>query len=311
MKPCFDIRMDPKPHSQNRWLLALSFSVVAAVSYSTASAGAPVAAKNPAVDAFDWKENTISPVTNPMYFEDPVIRSEIRPIFMYNNFANNFATGRGSARAGAVQFRYAITDRLAFIATQDGYLNINGTGIKGSGWMDLAVGFKYALINDVQNQFILTPGFTFQIPTGDKDVFNGRGSGQFNPFISFAKGFGDLHITGNLGALIPMLRQEQNTMAHYSLMVDYHVSKWFVPFATANFWSTLNNASNIGLRSNGYDVINFGSSNASTATQGMLGLGFRSNIQKNVSLGFAYEMAVVKPYGLANTRFTMDMSIRF
>ncbi len=304
--------MDLKPHSQNRWLLALSLSVVATVSLSTATAGTPVAAKNPVPDAFDWKANTISPVTNPMYFEDPVIRSEIRPIFMYNNFANNFATGRGSARAGAIQFRYAITDRLAFIATQDGYLDINGTGVKGSGWMDLAVGFKYALINDVQNQFILTPGFTFQIPTGDKDVFYGRGSGQFNPFISFAKGFGDLHITGNIGALIPMLRQEQNTMAHYSLMVDYYVSKWFVPFATANFWTTLNNASNVpGLRSNGYDVINFGAGNASTATQGMLGIGFRSNIQKNVSLGFAYEMAVVKPYGLANTRFTMDMSIRF
>jgi len=304
--------MDNKPHSPNRWLLALSLSVVATVSFSTATAGTPVAAKNPATDPFDWKENTISPVTNPIYFEDPVIRSEIRPIFIYHNFDSQFVTGRGSARLGAVQFRYAITDRLAFIATQDGYLNINGTGVKGSGWMDLAAGFKYALINDVQNQFILTPGFTFQLPTGDNKVFNGRGSGQFNPFISFAKGYGDLHITGNVGALIPMLRDEQNTMAHYSLMVDYYVCKWFIPFATANFWTTLNNASNIpGLKSNGYDVINFGAGNASGVTQGMLGIGFRSRIQKNVDLGFAYEMAVVKPYGLSNNRFTMDMSIRF
>ena len=101
-------------------------------------------------------------------------------------------------------------------------------------------------------------------------------------------------------------------MAHYSLMVDYYVCKWFVPFATANFWTTLNNASNVpGLTSNGYDVINFGAGSASGVTQGMLGLGFRSNIQKNLSLGFAYEMAVVKPYGLSNNRFTMDMCIRF
>jgi hypothetical protein len=306
------MRMDNKPHSPNRWLLALGFSVVAAVSVSSASAGTTAAAKNPATDPFDWKENTISPVTNPIYFEDPVIRNEIRPIFIYHNFDSQFATGRGSARLGAVQFRYAITDRLAFIATEDGYMNINGTAVKGNGWMDLALGLKYALINDVQNQFILTPGFTFQLPTGDPKVFNGRGSGQLNTFVSFAKGFGDLHFTGNVGLLIPMLRQEQNTMAHYSLMVDYYVSKWFVPFATANFWTTLNNASNVpGLTSNGYDVINFGAGSASGVTQGMLGLGFRSNIQKNVSLGFAYEMAVVKPYGLSNNRFTMDMSIRF
>ena len=32
-------------------------------------------------EAVDWKTNTISPVANPMYFEDPVIRTEIRPIF--------------------------------------------------------------------------------------------------------------------------------------------------------------------------------------------------------------------------------------
>ncbi|WP_395737976.1 hypothetical protein [Prosthecobacter sp.] len=301
-----------KPHSPNRWLLTLGVSAMAAVSFSTANAGTTTPAKAPVADIFDWKENTISPVTNPIYFEDPVIRSEIRPIFIYHRFDNSFVTGRGTARAGAIQLRYAITDRLAFIATQDGYLNINGTAVKGNGWMDLAAGFKYALINDVQNQFILTPGFTFQLPTGDKKIFNGRGSGQFNPFVSFAKGFGDLHFTGNVGVLIPMLRAEQNTMAHYSLMVDYHVSDWFIPFATANFWTTLNNASNIpGLRSNGYDVINFGAGNASGVTQGMLGIGFRSNIQKNLSLGFAYEMAVVKPYGLSNNRFTMDMCIRF
>lgn len=304
--------MDNKPHSPNRWLLALGVSAMAAVSLSTANAGTSAPAKAPVADAFDWKENTISPVTNPIYFEDPVIRSEIRPIFIYNNFDNQFVTGRGSARVGAVQFRYALTDRLAFIATEDGYMNINGTGVKGNGWLDLAAGFKYALINDVQRQFILTPGFTFQLPTGDNKVFNGRGSGQLNAFVSFAKGFGNLHFTGNLGVLVPMLRQEQNTMLHYSAMVDYRVSNWFVPFVSANFWSTLNNASNIGgLRSNGYDVINFGSNSASGVTQGMLGLGFRSNIQKNLSLGFAYEMAVVKPYGLANTRFTMDMCIRF
>lgn len=305
-------RMDNKPHSPNRWLLALGISAVAAVSFSNATAGTPVAAKNPVPAVFDWKENTISPVTNPIFFEDPVIRSEIRPIFIYHNFNDQFVTGRGRATVGAIQFRYAITDRLAFIATQDGYMNINATGLQAGGWLDLAAGFKYALINDVQNQFILTPGFTFHLPTGDNTVFHGRGSGELNPFISFAKGYGDFHITGNLGARIPLLRNEQNTMAHYSVMLDYYACKWFIPFVTANFWTTLNNASNIpGLRSNGYDAINFGAGNARGTTQGMLGIGFRSRIQKNLDLGFAYEMAVVGPYGMTNNRFTMDMSIRF
>jgi len=53
---------------------------MAAVSLSNANAGAPVAAKNPAPVEVDWKAHTIAPVTNPIFFEDPVIRSEIRPI---------------------------------------------------------------------------------------------------------------------------------------------------------------------------------------------------------------------------------------
>jgi hypothetical protein len=89
--------MDHKPHSQNRWLLALSVSAMAAVSLSNANAGAPVAAKNPAPVEVDWKAHTIAPVTNPIFFEDPVIRSEIRPIFVYHTIDNNFLTGGGHA----------------------------------------------------------------------------------------------------------------------------------------------------------------------------------------------------------------------
>ena len=73
-----------------------------------------------------------------------------------------------------MQFRWAITDRLAFIATQDGFFNIElDNGASLDGWMDLAAGFKYALIDDVENQFILTPGLTVHLPTGDKEVCQG------------------------------------------------------------------------------------------------------------------------------------------
>jgi hypothetical protein len=78
-----------------------------------------------------------------------------------------------------------------------------------------------------------------------------------------AKGFGDLHVTGNVGLRIPVTNNEQNMMAHYSLMVDYYTCRWFIPFVTANFWTNLNDGTNVaGLRSNGYDVINFGAGNA-------------------------------------------------
>lgn len=306
------MRMDKNPLSRNRWLPALGLSALAALTLSTATAGTTASPKQPVMDGVDWKANTIAPVTNPIFFEDPVIRSEIRPIFAYHTIDKGFLTGGGHATLYALQIRYALTDRLALIATQDGHFDIDSPGLDVDGWMDLAAGFKYALIDDAAHQFILTPGLTFHIPTGDREVFQGRGGGEWNPFISFSKGFGDFHITGNVGVRIPNTRNEQNVMAHYSLMLDYHTCRWFIPFVAANFWSSLSDGNNVpGLRSEGYDVINFGAGNANGVTQGTLGFGFRSRVLNNVDLGFAYEVAMIRPYGLTNNRLTVDMCIRF
>ncbi|MBL9115697.1 MAG: hypothetical protein JNJ83_11875 [Verrucomicrobiaceae bacterium] len=211
-----------------------------------------------------------------------------------------------------MQLRFALTDRLAFIATQDGFFNIDlDAGASLDGWMDLAAGFKYALIDDPANQFILTPGFTFHIPTGSEEVFQGRGSGEWNVFVSAEKGFDNLHITGNVGARIPNDSDEQSTILHYSLMVDYYVHQYFIPFVVANGWTVLSDGNNIPLTSEGYDVINFGSSLADGVTQMTVGAGFRSRLTKNIDFGAAYELAVLSPEGLTDDRFTFDISIRF
>lgn len=149
--------------------LAVALFAATAMLSTNAAAGDPVVEKNPppAPVVSDWKDHTISPVANPLFAEDPVIRTEIRPIFAYHRIDPGFITGDGDATLWALQVRYAITDRLAFIATQDGYFDINlDSGAELDGWMDIAAGFKYALIDDVANQFILTPGFAFHIPTG-------------------------------------------------------------------------------------------------------------------------------------------------
>lgn len=304
--------MKPTPNPLSRWLLALGACSVIGLPF--AQAGTPAAApKNPVPPAaVDWKEHTISPVANPIFFEDPIIRSEIRPIFAYHRIDSGFVTGDGDAQLYAVQLRYAITDRLAFIATQDGYFDVHTDALGDiNGWMDLAAGFKYALIDDVANQFILTPGFTFFIPLGDDEVFQGRGSGEWNVFVSAEKGFNDFHLTGNLGLRFPHDTDEQSTILHYSLMADYYVSRWFIPFVVANGWTVLAEGNNIPLSSEGYDVINFGSSLADGVTQMTLGGGFRSRLLDNVDFGFAYEKAVISPEGLTDDRFTFDVCIRF
>lgn len=304
--------MDNTPPSR-RWLRRLA--VCAAVSLTQAAqAGTPaLSAKAPAppVEAVSWKDHTISPVANPFFHEDAVIRSEIRPVFVHHNIDDRFLGG-GDAQLYALQLRYALTDRLAIIATQDGYFDINNDAIGDpEGWMDLALGVKYALIDNEASQFILTPGLTFKIPTGDREVFQGRGGGEWDLFVAAQKGFGDFHLSSNVGLRLPNNTQENSTLLHYSLMADYYTCRWFIPFVAFNAYTVLSEGSNIGLTTEGYDVINFGSSGADGVTQGTLAVGFRSRILKNVDLGFAYEKAVIEPNGLTDDRFTFDLSIRF
>lgn len=95
--------MDHQSHSHSRWLLSLG--AVAAVSLitnvnagtTTDSGKAPVAPP----ESISWKDHTIAPVTNPIFFEDAVIRSEIRPIFAYHNIDDEFLGG-GNAQLYAM-----------------------------------------------------------------------------------------------------------------------------------------------------------------------------------------------------------------
>jgi hypothetical protein len=96
----------------------------------------------------DWKEDSVSPVTNPIFFEDPHVQSEIRPIFAWHNIGDDLGTD-GSAQLYAIQARWAVTDRLAIIATKDGWIDMNpDVGLpKTDGWADIAAGVKYAIID--------------------------------------------------------------------------------------------------------------------------------------------------------------------
>lgn len=297
-----------------QWTQSILLTATICLIASTLFSGeTPLVKITPEPASVNWKENTISPVTNPIFFEDAVIRTEIRPIFVYHRLDDAFITGGGSAELYALQLRVALTDRLAFIATKDGYMNLD-TPVLGSsteGWMDIAAGFKYALIDSEEHAFILTPGFTFEIPLGDKEVFQGEGDGEWNLFISAQKGFGNFHLQSNVGVRLPNDTDAKSSILHYSLQAGYFLHRLFIPFVTANAFTVLSEGNGLPLDSEGYDVINFGSSMADGVTQVALGAGFRSRLTEHVDFGIAYERAVTSPEGLFDDRFTFDFSIRF
>jgi hypothetical protein len=274
-----------------------------------------------------WLANTISPVANPILFEDPNVTSEVRPIYMYHFLPNTFDFSGGKVPLGghvqvmAVQIRYALTERLGLIASKDGYIQFQPKNTLGHayGWADLAAGLKYALFKDEENQAIVTPGFTFTIPTGSRDVYQGHGSGIWNLFVSAEKGFADFHATANTGFIIPNNFSDNTAQIHYSLQLDYYTCQYFIPFVVMNGYTILSETeskadqslSAVPLNTEGYDLINFGSSDAAGTSQISLGGGARSRLIKNVDVGVSYEVGVGNSVGIFQSRITADLIWRF
>ncbi len=299
--------------------------IVSAAAVLTAALATSASAGN--ANTTNWLDNTISPVANPIYFEDPRVTSEVRPVYMYHWLPDTFHFSGGSVPLGgqvqvtAVQLRYALTDKLGLIATKDGYIEFqpNHTLGHGYGWGDLAAGLKYVLVDDQDNQAILTPGFTLTVPTGSTEVFQGHGSGEWNVFVSAEKGFDLLHFTGNAGFVIPNNFAQSTSQLHYSLQADYYLCQYFIPFAVANGYTILSNGNGqsdqslkaVPLNTEGYDLINFGSADAAGTTQFTVGGGARSRILKNLDVGIAYEVGVVHPVGIFESRLTADVIWRF
>ena len=143
----------------------------------------------------------ISPMTNPVYFEDPRTLTEARLIFANHHLPT--ALGGQNVQLVALQARAALTENLSIIATKDGFF-FSQNPLLDDGFADVNAGLKYNLYKDVESQTLLSTGFTFGIPLGTTGTLQGRGSGEFNLFLSGAKQIGDYwHVISTFGARIP------------------------------------------------------------------------------------------------------------
>jgi hypothetical protein len=133
-----------------------------------------------------------------------------------------------------------------------------------------------------------------------------------NAFVSATKGWDNLHLTGNVGIQVPFDDDKDTSNLHYSVMLDYYTCQWFIPFVAFNAFTTLSDGAGLGITTEGFDLINFGSANASGSTQGAIGFGFRSRLIENLDLGFAYETGIIEDGAdIFEDRFTVDVIWRF
>lgn len=261
-------------------------------------------------------ERYVPPVTNPIFNETPLITTELRPIYFHQKVPGDFFTGGGNIDVVAAQLRIAITERLGFLATTDGYAFTEFDSLLPSeeGLADLAVGLKYAAHYDPAAGEILTLGARYTIPSGNLDVagleLTGVGSGSLHAFASGMKIMDELQIQGNIG-IQQSLDGDNASFFYASGHLSYEIAPGIYPLVEANVFLPYDGGDRlIGSEITGFDVADIGASDPEDTVTLAGGMRFRP--ADNVILGAAFEYNVNEgPNHLFQWRAMFDAVLHF
>lgn len=279
-------------------------------------------------------EGFTMPVTMPYLFEEPFNTSNVSVHVVQHWFPGDSIVDGGHLTALAVQARVAITDRLGFIATKDGFVWYrpgNDLLTDQQGFFDIAAGFKYVLIDRPEDHWIVSSTLRFDIPTGSSDVYSGNGDGVVIPGVSWAWGFENFHVVGDFGGRIPFDGEKESTSIFYNLHLDYALHPNFVPFLEVNgtHWTSggdgeLDIATKIGTldldavqgalgtgSGEGNDVVNLGSRGVGGHDIVSLAVGARFPITKHVHSAVSYEFPVTQREDLLEQRASVNLTYEF
>ncbi len=281
----------------------------------------------------DWIQDLRRPMTNPTLFDLAVPSTNIRPIFVHHLLPGTVNTTAGDlpvdgdVQVYALQFEYALSDRLSIVATKDGYVDFNpdATLSSESGFANLGGGLKYAFHLDPAAGTALSGSMTFEFPTGNSDVFQGEGDGSVNLILSGLKVMDEWQFAAGAGVSIPF-SNDQSTNGFLSLHASREITPWFIPLVELNWYQVLdagNGRNNFAAQAGGavpaivefegHDFFNLGAANAENhRSMVTAAVGFRSRITDSIQTGIAYEIPLTdEENSVIDGRLTVDLVWRF
>src|SRR5262249_685338 len=104
-----------------------------------------------------------------------------------------------------------------------------------SGWLNAGGFVQYTLIEDVDNQFLLTGGMRWVAPCGSREIFQGHGPMHLAPYGTVGKEFGEFHILATAGYLFPAGPGDDTSNWFYAnVHFDRRVFGWLYPLVEFN-----------------------------------------------------------------------------
>jgi hypothetical protein len=275
------------------------------------------------------------PIVAPYLFEDPFITTNAVPYVLWHDFPEQSVFDGGALYAAAVQLRVALTDRVALLATKDGYLwNRNGNPLleDSQGFLNIAAGVKVRLWQDRDAGRIVSGVLRVEAPTGSSDQYQGHGDGMAVPSLSGAMRTGPVRWIGDLGAQIPFDGRELSSSLFYHVYAGLDVTPHAQPFVQLSglCWlesgdgslpirlkhggeldlDTVQNVLATGAFE-GADVMNLGSPQVDGLDLITAAIGVHVPLGDHVTLSVAYERPITEPKGIFQQRVTTALVLEF
>lgn len=254
-------------------------------------------------------DDFISPITNPIYFEDPRNLTELRPLFINHKIPGDL--GGGTVNVYAMQARARLTENVSFIAIKDGYISSTSEVI-GDGWADIGAGLKFNLFRDVASQRLWSAGVTYEAPTGSSAAQQGNGSGDVNLFSSGAARLGERSFFMAAGGIrAPLNASRGSTSMYNSFHYSYKTSQKLYALTELNWFRWIGSGDEFALPVEGVDLANFGAIGVTGNNIVTWAYGLKLKPNRNHELGCAYEIPVSGRRDIFGPRVTVDYIRRF
>jgi hypothetical protein len=253
------------------------------------------------------EQRTVAPLTAPYYHEDSFITSDLRAWYLNHQLDQPDVIG-GEVTVAALQVRVALTEQLQLVAYKDGYTRFSDGSLNGrDGWNDIALGLKYAFVQDWANEYHIAAGIGYEFDWGNSEAL--QNTDELRLWISENKSFGKLHLGATVNYLIAMDKNQgelgSSDMLTLHFHSDYYLNEWISPVFEINaYFVTDDNGTGVDPVS-GLDAVSLGSGQDEDVWTAALGAELRP-FQNDVSVRAAYETDISDSENLFKYRWTFS-----
>jgi hypothetical protein len=275
--------------------------------------------------------NFINWISNPLQNIDPRAVTAIYPIFGSAWVSSPAPLPDGDFQLYGPALTLALSERLAVGLNQGGYavahFNRNQrdrllrldplgrfrdveSGGTRTGWLNLGGFVQYTLVQDVEDQFLLTGGLRWEAPCGSHEVFQGQGPAYLAPYLTAGKEFGAFHVLATAGYQFPAGSGSATTDLFYgNIHFDRRLFGWLYPLVEFNaIYHTTNASFGFVTRRGFIDFDNF------EATGNLVTMAAGANavlIPERLEIGAVYTTSIATQHNFGLNGLLVKMVVRY